>query len=160
MELKSEIDDSKCNLYHKSDKNSSWIQIQNPYGGIPQNLLTNLIGIGILLSLFLILRKSAWKVINHIVPKNDMDRWNHIFFSFSNTVNNFRRNENDEFDVIDPAQVFDDEGITESRDNAANSTKVIIKVTKLCTTYFCTFPTRFFLQLLGNMIETSIDYRI
>ena len=58
------------------------------------------------------------------MPKNDMDRWNHIFFSFSNTVNNFRRNENDDFDVIDPAQVFDDEGITESRDNPTNSTKV------------------------------------
>ena len=65
--------------------NTSIFKIENPYGGIPQNLLTNLIGLSILLSLFLILRKSAWKVINRIVPKNDMDRWNHIFFSFSNT---------------------------------------------------------------------------
>lgn len=118
-------DESKCNLYHKTDQgNSSIFHIQNPYGGIPQNLLTNLIGVGILLALFLILRKSAWKVINHIVPKNDVDRWTHIFFSFShamshvsNTVNSHRHQlEGEDFDVVDPTQ-GGFEGVTESGDD-------------------------------------------
>ena len=123
-------DDSKCNLYHKNDKgNSSLINFQNPYGGIPQNLLTNLIGVGILLGLFLVLRKSAWKVINHIVPKNDMDRWTHIFFSFSNAlshVSEIRKSHQDDFTVIDPTDPTQGgfEGITESGDNGTVSTKV------------------------------------
>ena len=104
--------------------NSSIFKIQNPYGGIPQNLLTNLIGISVLLTLFLILRKSAWKVINRIVPKNDIDRWNHIFFSFSNTINNLRRTDNEDFDVVDPTEVSTNEGITESGDNLPDSSKV------------------------------------
>ena len=127
-------DDSKCNLYHKTDKgNSSLIHFQNPYGGIPQNLLTNLIGVAILLGLFLILRKSAWKVINHIVPKNDIDRWTHIFFSFSNAmshVNDLRKSHMDQEDHMDQGFQVEHPGesrsgeITEGGDNGTVSTKV------------------------------------
>ena len=82
--------------------------------------VTNLIGLGILLGLFFILRKSAWKVINTLVPKTDLDRWTHIFFSFSNAidhVNEKRRSraEDDGGVIIDPTEaVF--EGIQESKD--------------------------------------------
>lgn len=116
-------DDTKCNLYHKTDQggNSSIFHIQNPYGGIPQNLLTNLIGVGILLALFFIMRKSAWKVIDQLVPKNDMDRWTHIFFSFSNAMSNLGNVRNsqikEDIHVIDPSefeegQIVEDAGDT------------------------------------------------
>ena len=56
-----------------------------------QNSVTNLIGLGIILVLFIILRKSAWKLLNHIVPKNDMDKWSQIFFSFSQSIGKLYR---------------------------------------------------------------------
>jgi hypothetical protein len=99
--------DSKCNLYHKNDtgQNSSIFHIQNPYGGIPQNLLTNLIGVGILVSLFLIMRKSAWKALNQIVHKHDVDHWTDIFFSFTNAVSSITEgNKRKQSDVIDPTE--------------------------------------------------------
>ena len=106
--MSSKYNDSTCKLYHKTDQgNSSLFHLQNPYGGIPQNLLTNVIGLAILLALFLFLRKSAWKVLNHIVPKNDMDRWTHIFFSFSNAlthVSQRRSHQEADFEVIDPTE--------------------------------------------------------
>lgn len=106
--MSSKYNDSTCKLYHKTDQgNSSLFHLQNPYGGIPQNLLTNAIGLAILLALFLFLRKSAWKVLNHIVPKNDMDRWTHIFFSFSNAlthVSQRRSHQEADFEVIDPTE--------------------------------------------------------
>ena len=83
--------------------------------------VTNLIGLGILLVLFIILRKSAWKVINTLVPKTDLDRWTHIFFSFSHAIDhvNEKRRSRAEDDgggvIIDPTEaVF--EGIQESKD--------------------------------------------
>ena len=83
--------------------------------------VTNLIGLGILLGLFFILRKSAWKVINTLVPKTDLDRWTHIFFSFSQAIDhvNEKRKSRIEEDgvIIDPTEaVF--EGIQESKDAA------------------------------------------
>ena len=60
--------------------------MQNTYGGIPQNLVTNLIVIAILVILFVILRKSAWKVVNKIVKKDEVDRWTDIFFSFTSNI--------------------------------------------------------------------------
>jgi len=117
----SNSDDARCNLYHKNTSDPNYFHIANPYGGIPQNLVTNLIGLGILLVLFIILRKSAWKVINTLVPKTDLDRWTHIFFSFSNAIDhvNEKRRSRAEDDgggvIIDPTEaVF--EGIQESKD--------------------------------------------
>ena len=46
-------------------------------------MVTNLIVIAILVILFILLRKSAWKVVNKIVKKDEVDRWTHIFFSFT-----------------------------------------------------------------------------
>ena len=40
-------------------------------------------------------------------------------------VNNLRTRENEDFDVIDPAEVGNDGGVTESGDNIADSLKVI-----------------------------------
>lgn len=70
-------------------------------------MVTNLIGLGILLALFIILRKSAWKVLNRLVPKTDMDRWTHIFFSFTDVfehVNEKRKGHVEDITVIDPTQ--------------------------------------------------------
>lgn len=74
-------DVKKCKLYNKNQSNP--FHIEATYGGIPQNLVTNLIILSILLASFLILRKSAWKLLNKIVRKNDVERWTHIFFSFT-----------------------------------------------------------------------------
>ena len=41
-------------------------------------------------------------------------------------VNNLRTRENEDFDVIDPAEVGNDGGVTESGDNITDSLKVII----------------------------------
>ncbi len=40
--------DEQCALYNRNNK-SGPIEIKNPYGGIPQNLLTNVIGLSILI---------------------------------------------------------------------------------------------------------------
>ena len=42
-------DASQCNLAGKTNHTGGAIAIKNPYGGIPQNLVTNLIGFSILL---------------------------------------------------------------------------------------------------------------
>jgi hypothetical protein len=36
--------------------------------------------------LFVVLRKSAWKVVHKIVKKDEVDRWTHIFFSFTTNI--------------------------------------------------------------------------
>ena len=71
---------SQCGLYNKNN-HSSPIYIKNSYGGIPQNLLTNTIGFVFLAFLFLLLRKSAWRVVNKIVKKDGIERWYHLFFA-------------------------------------------------------------------------------
>ena len=75
-------DFGKCALYNKTSGDNIF-HIVNQYGGIPQNLVTNLIILSILVVLFIVLRKSAWKVVNKIVNKDDMERWTQVFFSFT-----------------------------------------------------------------------------
>ena len=67
---------------HPAD-NSTLFPNANPYGGIPTNLFINLIGLITILLMFIILRKIKWKSINKIVRKDDMERWTHMFFSFT-----------------------------------------------------------------------------
>ena len=81
---KSNDDFGKCALYNKTSGSSDNIfHIANQYGGIPQNLVTNLIFLAVLVALFIVLRKSAWKLVNKIVNRDDMERWTQIFFSFT-----------------------------------------------------------------------------
>ena len=49
-------------------------------------MATNLIGLLILVALFVLLRKNAWRVVNKIVKKDEVDRWTHIFFSFTSNL--------------------------------------------------------------------------
>eukprot|EP00095_Tigriopus_kingsejongensis_P008456 snap_masked-scaffold18_size714446-processed-gene-1.9 protein:Tk08456 transcript:snap_masked-scaffold18_size714446-processed-gene-1.9-mRNA-1 annotation:"hypothetical protein L798_12217" len=77
----------KCNLNNNRNESNPY-HIKNSYGGIPQNLITNLILLSMLLITFLILRKSAWKVVNRIVKKDDLERWTHVFFSFTDNLIN------------------------------------------------------------------------
>lgn len=81
--VKNENFGSRCNLQNKNNHSSGPLHISNPYGGIPQNLITNSVGLVILLIVFLILRKSALKVLNKIVKKDDVEKWTHLFFSFT-----------------------------------------------------------------------------
>lgn len=76
----------KCKLYINDHNETNPYHIKNSYGGIPQNLITNLILLAILLVTFLILRKSAWKVVNRIVKKDDLERWTLVFFSFTENL--------------------------------------------------------------------------
>ena len=70
----------QCNLRNRNNKTSP-IGLHTTYGGIPQNLVTNAILTIILLAVFFILRKSAWKVVNKLVRPDEVGRWSHLFFS-------------------------------------------------------------------------------
>ena len=76
-------DTEKCKLYN-TNKNGTAnpFHIENSYGGIPQNLLTNTILLTILLAAFLVIRKSAFKVFNKM-KVNNIEKWTHTFFSFA-----------------------------------------------------------------------------
>ncbi|XP_023327129.1 CSC1-like protein 2 [Eurytemora carolleeae] len=71
-----------CIVFNQSDP----FKIGNRYGGIPVNLVTNLIGWTILILLFLLIRKSALRKVGKKVAKSTKDgvdvatRWTHIFF--------------------------------------------------------------------------------
>jgi len=80
--------------------NSTIFPNVNPYGGIPTNLTINLIGLILLLLMFLILRKNAWRLLNKIIRKDDVERWTHTFFSFTTEI--FHKEEDeDEANVVE-----------------------------------------------------------
>ena len=84
-------DPARCNLYNKTDHGENPYHISNTYGGIPVNLLTNLIGLSLLIVAFLVLRRNALKVMTKIVKKDDLDKWTHLFFSAAvNTAQDVR----------------------------------------------------------------------
>ena len=55
-------------------------------GHVFQNLVTNIIFTLVLLVIFVVLRKNAWRLVNRIARKSDVDRWTHLFFSFTSDV--------------------------------------------------------------------------
>jgi hypothetical protein len=74
-----------CKAPHNSsgaDADGGIFKIQNPYAGIPQNLLVNSIAVAILVVLFFLLRKrSTLKAIGHIARTDDIQKWTGLFFS-------------------------------------------------------------------------------
>ena len=90
------MSEAKCSRngsgIHPTD-NSTIFPNVNPYGGIPTNLFLNLIGLILILLMFLILRKNAWRLINKIVRKDDMERWTHMFFSFTSGILSHKEDE-------------------------------------------------------------------
>ena len=82
----SDSDAPKCSKAINPSDNSTLFPNTNPYGGIPTNLFINLIGFILLLLMFLFMRRSAWKAINKIVRKDDMERLTNMFFSFTTGV--------------------------------------------------------------------------
>jgi hypothetical protein len=77
-----------CIRFNQSDP----FKIGNNYGGIPVNLVTNLIGWAILLILFFLIRKSTIRNVGRRVAKTTLDgvdsavtTWTHIFFGGENT---------------------------------------------------------------------------
>lgn len=85
----------QCHLYHKNNGSSGVIKLANSYGGIPQNLITNVIGLTILIVVFLLLRKAAWKVVNKIVKLEEFEKWTHVFFSHVMPMRISRRRRSD-----------------------------------------------------------------
>ena len=62
-----------CKLGHTTGGNTTDpFHIGNPYGGLPQNLITNSIGVAIILLLFLVLRKRA--ALAWIMRTDDLER--------------------------------------------------------------------------------------
>ena len=62
-------------------------------------------------------------MLNHLVPKNEMDRWTDIFFSFSQVLSHVQGGQNqaeaEDFQVVDPTEQLKDGaegGVTESGD--------------------------------------------
>ena len=49
-------------------------------------MVTNIIFTLVLLVIFVVLRKNAWRLVNRIARKSDVDRWTHLFFSFTSDV--------------------------------------------------------------------------
>ena len=87
-------DTSQCYSQIKPSDNSTIFPNANPYGGIPTNLTINAIGFVILLLVFLIIRRNAWKALNKIVRKDDVERVTnqvtHMFFSFTTVFSNHK----------------------------------------------------------------------
>ena len=76
-----------CGSEIKPSSNSTIYPNANPYGGIPTNLTINAIGFVVLIFVFLVIRRNAWKALNSIVRKDDVERVTqqvtHMFFSFT-----------------------------------------------------------------------------
>ena len=77
--------ESRCSL-NKNASNSTLLPDINPYGGIPQNLLINTIGSSILILIFLILRKRAYKLLHSVLKNNDVQQLSHSVSSFSSRI--------------------------------------------------------------------------
>ena len=58
----------------------------NPYGGIPSNLLINTLGLTILILIFVILHKKAYKNINKVLRKDYFQQRFHSAESTSTTA--------------------------------------------------------------------------
>ena len=75
-------DIDKCNYYIVKNQ-TEFLKFGNPYGGIPQNLLINVIGWLILVLMFAILRRAAGNYGRLALIRKDDDesRWTQIFYS-------------------------------------------------------------------------------
>ena len=73
---------SKCNYYVKN-QTVVIFDFTNQYGGIPQNLLFNLIGWLLLVGLFAVLRRSAGNFGRLALARKDDEnaRWTQLFFA-------------------------------------------------------------------------------
>ena len=87
-------DTSQCQTQIPPSDNSTIFKNTNAYGGIPTNLTINAVGFVILLLVFLIIRRNAWKALNKIVRKDDVERVTnqvtHMFFSFTTVFSNHK----------------------------------------------------------------------
>merc|ERR1711994_633269 len=63
-----------CGSEIKPSSNSTIYPNANPYGGIPTNLTINAIGFVVLIFVFLVIRRNAWKALNSFVRKDDDER--------------------------------------------------------------------------------------
>ena len=74
----------KCNYYIRKDTNETeFLNLGNPYGGLPQNLLINFVGWLFLVLLFAVLRRAAGNYgrLALIRRDNDESKWTQIFYS-------------------------------------------------------------------------------
>ena len=69
--MSSSANDS-CKLSHTTGNTTDPFHLGNPYGGLPQNLITNSIGVAIILLLFLVLRKRS--TLAWIMRTDDLER--------------------------------------------------------------------------------------
>ena len=77
-------DPHKCNYYiNKNTNETQFLDLGNPYGGLPQNLLINCIGWFALVLLFAVLRRAAGNYgrLALIRRDNDESKWTQIFYS-------------------------------------------------------------------------------
>merc|ERR1719150_3312985 len=77
-------DPHKCNYYiNKNTNETQFLDLGNPYGGLPQNLLINCVGWLALVLLFAVLRRAAGNYgrLALIRRDNDESRWTQIFYS-------------------------------------------------------------------------------
>jgi len=80
---------NECGIYPIGDQSDPY-HIGNVYGGIPTNLITNAIGWFLLMIMFIMIRKSAFKYMNidqlgHLLTNTEknISRLIHVFFSAS-----------------------------------------------------------------------------
>ena len=70
--ITSSDEESRCG--HIGTGNKTILLDINPYGGIPSNVLINIMGFTILILIFLILHKKAYKSVNNIVRKEYLQK--------------------------------------------------------------------------------------
>jgi hypothetical protein len=81
------MEQTSCIRLNQSDP----FKIGNNYGGIPVNLVTNLVCWAILIVLFFIIRKSTIRNVGRKMAKSTIDGvdavtgWTHLFFAGENT---------------------------------------------------------------------------
>ena len=83
--MKMNQNETRCSL-NQNEIDSTLLPDINPYGGIPQNLIINTIGSSILILIFLILRKRAYKLLHSVVKNNDVQQLSHSVSSFSSRI--------------------------------------------------------------------------
>lgn len=104
-------------------------KIGNNYGGIPVNLVTNLICWAILIILFFIIRKSTIRNVGRKVAKTTIDgvdavnTWTHIFFAGENTPAAVKKNLEEQLDDLEGKTAFIASSFSaEADEEPANST--------------------------------------
>ena len=110
---------TKCNYFVIKNNQTYVLDFSNQYGGIPQNIVFNLIGWLVLMALFAFLRRAAGNYGRWALVRKDQDseaKWTELFFapddvSVDNEENNSRNHGRNSIDVEYAEETAEDKRI-------------------------------------------------